>query len=122
MARDLPFPKERKLLTRPEFSRCYNEGRRFFSRNFVIFAAPRREKDLPWRLGLAVTRKTGSAVWRNRVKRLVRETFRLAQWDLPPGFDLVVVPKRGLDPRTLSLGMVEGELAPLVKGLKTPGK
>lgn len=115
------FSKERKLLVRPEFTRCYSEGRRLFSRNFVVFAANRKDKNLPWRLGLAVTRKTGSAVWRNRVKRLVRETFRLSLADLPDGFDFVVVPKRGLDPRRLTLALVRDELLPTIRN-NLPGR
>lgn len=42
------------------------------------------------RLGLAVSRRVGPAVFRNRVKRRVREAFRLLQHDLPRGYDLVV--------------------------------
>ncbi len=42
------------------------------------------------RLGLAVSRRAGGAVVRTRMKRLIREAFRLAQHDLPCGYDLVV--------------------------------
>lgn len=43
------------------------------------------------RLGLSVAARVGSAVKRNRIKRLLREAFRLSQHDLPGGYDLVVV-------------------------------
>ncbi len=43
------------------------------------------------RLGMSVGRKVGNAVRRNRIRRLIRESFRLMQHDLPEGYDLVVV-------------------------------
>ncbi len=66
-----------------------------------------------WRLGLAVTKKTGCAVQRNRVKRVLREFFRLHQHDLPKHVDIVVVPKKHLRPSRVSLQYVTKELLPL---------
>lgn len=66
-----------------------------------------------WRLGLAVTKKTGCAVQRNRVKRVLREFYRLHQHELPDNVDIVVVPKRHLRPRRVCLHYVTQELLPL---------
>ena len=49
----------------------------------------------PTRLGITVSRKIGGAVARNRVKRLVREFFRLHYDQLPVSADLVVIARRG---------------------------
>ncbi|MEX0746117.1 MAG: ribonuclease P protein component [Phycisphaeraceae bacterium] len=43
------------------------------------------------RLGLSVGRRVGSAVVRSRIKRLLREAFRLEQHGLPQGYDIVTV-------------------------------
>ena len=76
-----------------------------------------------WRMGLAVTRKTGTAVVRNRVKRVLREFFRLHGGILPCGTDIVVTPKRALNPDRITLRFVEQELAPVLKlATQLPGR
>lgn len=102
---------------RPEFTHCFDTGRRFFSRHFVVFAVPRHDGGT-WRLGLTVSRKTGKAVARNRVKRVLREFFRLFQHELDAPLDIVVVPKRALDPACVDLNMVRQELLPVLKRLR----
>jgi len=82
------FPRQARILKQREFRRVYREGARLtaFPLRFCVL----RRADGPSRLGLAVSRKVGNAVVRNRWKRAVRETFRLNAQRLSAPSDVVV--------------------------------
>lgn len=113
----LGFLRCNRLLRRSEFQSCFETGRRYFTKHFVVFALPRDARE-PWRLGLTVTRKTGSAPLRNRVKRVLREFFRLHQNECDPPHDYVLVPKKILDPRQVGLDMVTDQLLPVLRRIR----
>jgi ribonuclease P protein component len=76
----------------------------------VAVVAPART-DLEVKLGLAVSRRVGNAVARNRVKRLVREWFRRNRSGLPPATDWVVIARNGAS--ELSASAIASELGRL---------
>jgi ribonuclease P protein component len=93
MTRRLIFGKTQRLHTRRDFDRVFPERCSVADRYLVVYVAA-NGLDRP-RLGIPVGRKYGNAVRRNRVKRLIREAFRLEQHELPAGFDLVCIPRVG---------------------------
>lgn len=84
----------------------------------IVGRRPRLEGDAlaASRVGITVTKKIGTAVRRNRVKRLVREAFRLDPALLPDGIDMVVIAKDGAP--TLALADVQSEWAGVRKLLQ----
>ena len=79
-----------RIRRRPEFERIYDQGARIHGRFMTVFVMP-NGGDVP-RFGVAATRKLGSAVKRNRAKRLSRELFR--RHKVAAGLDIVIVPRR----------------------------
>lgn len=89
MATDHRLRRTHRLSGRDAFSRVFDAGVRQARGPLALHAVG---NDLGHnRLGIAIGRRTGTAVKRNRIKRLIREAFRLTQNDLPPGYDLVVL-------------------------------
>lgn len=84
------FPKTRRLLTGAEYDAVFAAKLSVGDGVLILYGAP-NELGHP-RLGMAVSKKVGNAVRRNRWKRVLREAFRLAQHELPP-FDFVVIPR-----------------------------
>ena len=72
-----------------EFRRIYAKGKSGVSPYLVVYCRPNRRGNN--RLGVTVSAKLGHAVVRNRVRRRLREIFRLAQPKMKQGYDVIIV-------------------------------
>ena len=87
------FCRRRRIIRSSDYRAIYSTGRKARSQGFVLFG---RENKLGYhRLGITVTRKVGSAVIRNHIKRLFREIFRRFSAEIPGQLDLLVNAKPG---------------------------
>lgn len=77
------------LKTNNDFRRVYRKGVCAVRHCLVVYV--RRNRSDANRLGFTVTAKVGKAHTRNRVRRRLREIYRLHESSLEPGFDMVVV-------------------------------
>ena len=85
------FPKEHRLLKRLEFKTVLNAKFKVVTPYLVVLAVPSDRGCT--RMGLIVSRKVGIAVVRNKVKRLLRESFR-SRLELPSSMDIVVIARK----------------------------
>jgi ribonuclease P protein component len=95
-----PLPTVRRLtLRKRQRLHLQRDFRRVFARRCsagdgrLVVYVDRNDLTFP-RLGVVASRRVGKAVLRNRIKRLIREAFRLAQHELPAGLDILCIPKR----------------------------
>jgi ribonuclease P protein component len=83
-----PYPKSHRLSGRLNFAAVRNQGLKDSRGPLVFYALPNQLSHC--RLGIGIGRHCGNAVLRNRVKRLLREAFRLLPADSPSGYDLLI--------------------------------
>jgi len=83
------FSRRFRLRHKREFQAVYETRHRRESGPLLVYAL-KNELDHP-RLGLSVSRKTGGAVRRVRMKRRLRECFRRLKNEFDGGFDYIVV-------------------------------
>ena len=89
MPQTYSFPKSLRIRSRSEFSAVFEDRVKAVRGPLIAHARP---NNLPHpRLGISISRSVGTAPRRNRIKRLLREAFRLQQHDWPIGYDLVLV-------------------------------
>ncbi len=87
------FPREGRLRKRREFVAIQATGRKVHTKYFLVLV----QKEGTGRVGITVTKRTGNAVTRNRLKRLVREYLRQSRtsdgaW-VPADRDVVIIAK-----------------------------
>ena len=82
------FPRTHRLGGRGTFKSIRDNGVRESRGPLTLWAIPSELSH--FRLGISIGRIVGNAVRRNRIKRLLRESFRLLQHDLPRAYDLVI--------------------------------
>lgn len=93
-----------RIRRRADFLRVQGQGKRVHTPHFLVMISPAATA----RLGITVTKRIACAVGRNRVKRLVREVYRLNRSLFPAAAEIVVIARRGA--HTLDYAAVRSEM------------
>ena len=111
-----------RLRTQRHFKRVYQQGRRA-SGQWLTAVACFGTRTGPGhhgpRLGVSVSKDHGGAVRRNKLKRLLREAFRLERQRLPVELDLVLIPRQRAE--DFPLAELRAELVILVERMQAGG-
>lgn len=86
------LPKQNILRKNKQFQGVYRYGKSYSNRYMVLYVLS--TKDATTKVGFAAGKRLGNAVVRNRVKRLLRETYRLSQHKLKPNLNLLLVGRK----------------------------
>ena len=87
----LTFPKNARLSRAAEFAKV-KAGGKAFPGKFMLLSVLAQAPDT--RIGIITSRKVGNAVKRNRVRRRLREIFRVGRMDVKTGFWIVLIARR----------------------------
>ena len=90
--------RRHRLSRSRDFDAVYRKGRSVSTRYLVLYSFPREPEEgtTEARLGLAISRKVGGAVTRNRLKRQLREIFAALAPELGADHDYVLVARAGV--------------------------
>jgi ribonuclease P protein component len=88
--------RRNRLSRSRDFDAVYRQGRSVSTRFLVLYAFTRENAGDEPRLGIAIPKKVGGAVVRNRIKRQLREIWRARLDRLPQNADFVIVARPGL--------------------------
>ena len=83
------FPRAERLTKKSDFRFVFEHGEKLVGRSFICYMVRREEQGC--KLGVAVSRRVGKAVVRNRIKRYLREFYRTHHRAFVTGVQMVVV-------------------------------
>lgn len=88
------------LRNKKDFSRIYSKGKSIGDRYIVLFFK-RNNLDY-YRKAFLASKKVGNSVKRNRARRLMKESVRLLEFDLPKGYDYIFIARNTIDGKSYS--------------------
>ena len=88
------LPKSSIIRNKFEFNRVYSKGRSYVNHMMIIHVI--NSDNIKGKVGFAVGKKIGNAVVRNRLKRLMREAYRISQHDINQNVSMILIARKPL--------------------------
>ena len=86
--------KKFRIRKNMEFKDIYKSGKNYWNRNLILYV---KKNDLNrTRVGYTITKKLGNAVERNRLRRKMKEIYRLNFYNIEEGYDLIFIAKKNI--------------------------
>ena len=86
------FSKQERIRTTKDFKRVFNKKQKCISKYFNLYWANNDNTHLT-RIGIVISKKIGKAYVRNKIKRLIRETYRLNKRSIKKSCDIIFLCK-----------------------------
>jgi len=86
--------KPETLKKNSDFRRVYTRGTSYVTEYIVMYVYHHHERNR--RIGFSVSKKIGKAVIRNRIRRVFKEVYRLSEYKLIDGIDLVLIARKNI--------------------------
>lgn len=103
-----------KIKKNEDFRKIYKYGKSMANKLLIIYYLPNNSNES--RIGFTVSKKVGKSVVRSRVKRLMKEAYRLNNSKVINGYDIVFIARQGCNASTY--GEIESAILHLLKKTK----
>lgn len=110
--------KAYRIKKNSDFQKIYKKGKSVANRQFIVYTYDNSEQE-HFRLGISVSKKIGNAVTRNRIKRAIRENFKVHKQDMISK-DIIVIARHPA--KNMSTLEIQGSLEHVLKIAKVFNK
>lgn len=95
-----------------EFKNIMDRGKFYPGKYICIYVLKNTNQN---EIGIAISKKAGNAVWRNKIKRLIRESYRKKEEKIKEEYSIVFLWKKNNEKKQISFWEINEEIEKLFK-------